>query len=332
MKYKFFKSALAAVFIFTGLVTKAQQNDYQLKQKFYISGTGGWDYLAVNANKLYVSHGTQVDIVDKATGDSLGVIPNTDGVHGIAFIDSRNKGYTSNGKLNTITVFDLSNGKALTQIVVGQNPDAIMYEPFIKKIITCNGRSNDLSIVDPNAEKLVATIAVGGKPETAVSDGAGKLFVNIEDRNEVVCIDLKSLRVEKRWKLDPAEGPTGLAYDADAKRLFVGCEKKLVVLNASTGAIVKQITIGDGCDGVVFDRTTKTIFTSNGEGTMTVIEEKSAQEYVVKENVVTKKGARTITIDETTHSVYLPVAEYEESPSQGRHVKPGTFHVMVFKK
>lgn len=334
MKKNILKVIAIALYMSCSFCVSAQKNGYHIAATFHIASTGGWDYLAVNDNRLYVSHGTQVNILDKQSGDSLGVIPNTTGVHGIAFITSANKGYTSNGRLNNVTVFELSTGKVLSQIATGQNPDAIMYDAFTKKIITCNGRSNDLSIIDPLTEKVIATIPVGGKPETAVSDGAGKLFVNIEDKNEIVAVDIQTNKVEKRWSLSPAEGPTGLAYDAQTKRLFAGCEKQLIVLDATSGKIIDKIMIGDGCDGVAFDKETKTIFTSNGEGTMTVIKEKSADSYETVDNVVTKKGARTIAIDESSHTVYLPTAEFEVSKTQGERpaMKPGTFQVLVIKK
>ena len=312
----------------------AQKSGYHLAGTFHIASAGGWDYLAANGNKLYVSHGTQVNILDKQSGDSVGFIPNTTGVHGIAFIPALNKGYTSNGRLNTVTVFELSTNKVLSQIATGQNPDAIMYDSYSKRIITCNGHSSDLSIIDPATEKVTATIPVGGKPETAVSNDAGKLYVNIEDKNEIVEVSLQTNKVEKRWSLSPAEGPTGLSYDKDTKRLFAGCEKMLAVLNAENGKLVDKITIGDGCDGVAFDKTTKTIFTSNGEGTMTVIKETSADKYEVVENLTTKRGARTITLDEDTHAIYLPTADFEAPPAEGKRpaMIPGSFQVLVFKK
>lgn len=334
MKKIFVKSIAVTACLMFSFCGNAQKSGYHVVNTFHIASAGGWDYLAVNDNKLYVSHGTQVNILDKQSGDSLGVIPNTTGVHGIAFISAANKGYTSNGRINNVTVFELSTGKVLSQIATGQNPDAIMYDAFSKKIITCNGRSNDLSIIDPSTEKVTATIAVGGKPETAVSNGAGKLFVNIEDKNEIIEVNIQTNKVEERWSLSPAEGPTGLAYDAQTKRLFAGCEKLLAILDATTGKIIDKITIGDGCDGVAFDNETKTIFTSNGEGTMTVIKEKSASNYQTAETVITKRGARTIAIDESTHTIYLPTAEFEPAKTQGERpaMKPGTFQVLVLKK
>ncbi|MEO5594621.1 MAG: YncE family protein [Chitinophagaceae bacterium] len=309
---------------------------YHVAKTFHIASSGGWDYIAVgpNNNRLYVSHGTQVNILDEKTGDSVGVILNTTGVHGIAFVPSLGKGYTSNGRLNNITVFDLKTNQVLGQIAAGQNPDAIMYDAYSKTIITCNGRSNDLTIVDPATEKIIATIPVGGKPETAVSDGAGKLYVNIEDKNEIVAINTKTNTVENHWSIAPADGPTGLAIDIAAKRLFAGCDKLLVVLDILTGKVIDKLPIGDGCDGVAFDGGLKNIFASCGEGKLTVIHEAADGKCTVAGNVVTKKSARTIAVNESLHTVYLPAADLG-TPAAGERrapMIPGTFQVLVVQQ
>ncbi len=308
---------------------------FHILKTFHITSAGGWDYLAVGPgnNRLYISHGTQVNVLDKTTGDSIGVIGNTTGVHGIAFDKANSKGYTSNGRLNNVTVFDLGTNAMITQIATGENPDAILYELFTKTIITCNGRSKDLTVIDPAQNKVIATIAVGGKPETAVSNGTGKLYVNVEDKNEIVVVDLKTFAVEAHWPIAPGEEPTGLAFDKTTNRLFAGCGNKfLIAINAATGKVVGSFPIGDGCDGVGFDGATKNIFTSNGEGTMSVFHEKSADKIEAVATVTTKRGARTIIVDEQTHLVYLPTADFEaqSSPPQGRpKMIPGTFQVLV---
>ena len=211
-----------------------------------------------------------------------------------------------------------------------------MYEPFSKKIITCNGRSKNLSIIDPINNLLLDSVDVGGKPETAVSDSKGKLFVNVEDKNEIVVVDTKTFKVLNHWSIAPGEGPTGLAYDGKTKRLFAGCEKLLMVIDATDGKIIDKVIIGDGCDGVAFDEGTKNIYTSNGsDGTMTVIHEDNANKFTVLENVTTKKGARTIALDNSSQLIYLPTAEFEVAdPNQkGRpKMKPGTFQVLVIGK
>jgi len=327
--------ALLVISLLTMTSSGFAQSGYQLSNTYHVKSTMGWDYIAVDptSNKLYASHGTQVNVINKKTGDSLNVIPNTLGVHGIALLPSAGKGFTSNGRANSVTVFDYKTEKTLDTIATGQNPDAIFYEDYTKKIITCNGRSQDLSLIDPATNKVTGTIPVGGKPETAVSDGAGMLFVNIEDKNEIAAVDLKSMKVVQRWSLSPAEGPTGLSIDRATHRLFAGCEKTLVILDATSGKIVTTIPIGDGCDGTAFDPQLKYIFTSNGEGTMSVVQEVSANEYKLLENVPTKRGARTITVDPSTHTLYLPTAEFGPSTGQGRPpLVPGSFQVLVMTK
>jgi YVTN family beta-propeller protein len=321
-----------------GFVTAQNKTQPKIDTTFHIQSGGGWDYLAVcpESNRLYVSHGTQVNVLDKITGDSLGVIANTMGVHGIAFIPSSGKGYTSNGRTNNVSVFDLKTNIVSELITTGENPDAIMYEPFTKTLITCNGKSKDLSIIDPLSNKVIATVPIGGKPETAVSDQIGKLYVNNEDKNTIVVVDLKTFKVISEWTLTPGEAPTGLAIDLKTNRLFVGCEKLLVVVDAASGKIVDKLPIGDGCDGVAFDNVSKRIFTSNGEGTMTVIEEKSADSFIVLENIPTKRGARTIYLDESTHTIYLPTADFEpkvkdENPKTRPKMIAGTFQVLAIK-
>ncbi|HVY73633.1 MAG TPA: hypothetical protein VG890_02320 [Puia sp.] len=330
MKLHFLLSLATALICFFSSV--AQSSGYQLAKTYKILSPGGWDYIAVWEGKIYASHGTQVNILDEQTGDSVGVIPNTTGVHGIAFIPSMGKGYTSNGRINTITVFNTKTNEVLKQIPAGQNPDAILYEPFSKKIITCNGRSRDLSLVDPATETVVATIPVGGKPETAVSDGEGKLYVNLEDKNSVAVIDLKTSKVESNWPL-PAEGPTGLAIDKKTKRLFAGCDGFLVVMNATNGKIVEKLPIGDGCDGVAFDNSLKYIFASCGEGKLSIVQEYSGDQFKVIDNVPTKRSARTLAIDEHTHEVFLPAADLQPAKNGERpQMAPGSFQVLVMEK
>ena len=317
------------------LPSNAQQTTgLHVIKTFTIASGGGWDYLEIGPvnNWLYVSHGTQVNILNKNNGDSAGFIENTPGVHGIAFDVSNKKGFISNGRINTVTVFDMLTNKTVLQIPAGLNPDAINYEPFSKKIITCNGRGKNLTIIDPVSNIAVDSVDVGGKPEAAVSDGAGKFFVNIEDKNEIVVVDTRTWKVLNHWSIMPGESPTGLAFDLKTKRLFAGCEKKLMVIDAGNGKVVAQLTIGEGCDGVAFDPAKKNIYTSNGEGTLTVIHEENADKYSVTANIPTKRGARTIALDQQSHLIYLPTAEFEAADPavKGRpRMIPGTFQVLV---
>jgi YVTN family beta-propeller protein len=333
MTYKILSTAILTLLILS-VATAQDTHEYKVIKTFHIASPGGWDYIAVNNRKLYVSHGTQVNILNELTGDSISFIPNTTGVHGIAFDNELNKGFTSNGRSDNLTVFDLTTNAVLSQIPAGKNPDAILYETFSKKIITCNGGSNDLSVIDPSSGKIVATVPVGGKPETAVTDGEGKLYVNIEDKNEIAEINIKTFTVENRWPILPGEGPTGLALDRKTKRLFAGCHKLLIVLDASNGKIIDKLTIGEGCDGVVFDSKNGIVFASNGEGNIAAVTEKSGNEFNVTQTISTKRGARTITIDETSHTLFLPTADFEApdpnaAPNTRRKMVPGTFQVLV---
>ncbi len=330
-------ATLLSVLLLTLSISQAQDGkSYHILKTFHIMSPGGWDYLTVGPgnNRLYVSHSTQVNVLDKTTGDSIGVIENTTGVHGIAFDKESNKGFTSNGRLNSVTVFDLATNAVITQIQTGENPDAILFDPFSKKIVTCNGRSKDLSVIDPVQNKVIATIPVGGKPETAVTNAAGKLFVNIEDKNEIVLVNMATFTVEAHWPLTPAEEPTGLSFDKKTNRLFAGCGNKLLaIVDAESGKLITTLPIGDGCDGTAFDPGTKTIFASNGAGTLSVFHEKTPNDFEVVATVTTKRGARTIGIDELTHWVYLPTADFEQpdpaNPKARPKMIPGTFQVLV---
>ncbi len=325
-------SALAICFAF--LYAGAQTGSgFALTQTFKIGSPGGWDYIAVGPDsRVYVSHGTQVNILDQRTGDSLGVIPNTTGVHGIAFDPASGKGYTSNGRLNNVTVFDCKTTAILGQIATGQNPDAIMYEPFTKTIITCNGRSHDLSVIDAATGQVTATIPLEGKPETAVSDENGTIYVNIEDKNKITAVDMRTKTVIASWPLG-AEGPTGLAIDTKTKRLFAGCDKQLVVMDAANGSVVTKLPIGDGCDGVAFDSGLNLVFASCGEGKLTIVKESAASAFAVIDNVPTKRSARTCTVDPNTHKVFLPAADTEAGAAGERpKMIPGTFGVLVVSR
>ncbi|MEP6616216.1 MAG: YncE family protein [Ginsengibacter sp.] len=332
MLLKFMAAGAFCFSIFTHASCQ-DKDDQKVRKVYHIESGGGWDYIAVNHNKLYVSHGTQVNILDEKTGDSTGVIPNTTGVHGIAFNNELKRGYTSNGRLNNVTVFDLSTNNIITQVATGENPDAIVFEPFLKNIVTCNGRGKSLSFIDPTTNTVTHTVALEGKPEEAASDGQGKYYVNIEDKNEIAVIDLKTFTVLHYWPLSPGEGPTGLAFDVQNKRLFSGCEKLLIVTDATNGKNVARLPIGDGCDGVAFDQKENMIYTSNGDGTITAIKQKNNNEYKVKATIPTKKSARTIAIDEKTHELFLPAAELEPVDPADKNARrkmiPGTFQILV---
>jgi YVTN family beta-propeller protein len=340
-------SNITKTFTFLGValislnVSAQSKTGLHILKKHSIKSGGGWDYVTVDATdkKIYVSHGTQVNILSTATGDSIGIIPNTNGVHGIALVKPLGKGYTSNGKDNSCTVFDLKTNAALGKIAVGANPDAIFYDEFSKKVYAFNGKSSDASVIDPATDKVVATIPLGGKPETGVSDGKGKIFVNSETTNEVVVINANTYKVINRYKINEGDEPSGLAIDRVTNRLFIGCggNATMVVMDATNGKNLAKFKIGD-CDGVAFDPALKLAYSSNGDGNMSVIREVTANKFVFVENIPTEKSARTIGIDLITHHLFLPAAQMEataptaDKPNPRPHMIAGTFHIIEIGK
>jgi len=335
MKKIFFSAALLFSIIISA--SAQQKTDMHLLATHKIESDGGWDYLTIDQknNNLYVSHGNQVNILRKNGGDSVGIIHNTLGVHGIVIANPFGKGYSTNGKAGTCTVFDLKNFMVRATVKVGQNPDAAFYDDFSKKVIVFNGKSNDASIINPATDKVLSTIPLGGKPEAGVSDGKGKIYVNIEDTGEIVCFDINTYKVLSRYKLKGGEEPSGLAIDRFRSRLFTVCANKvMIVLDAKTGKQITTLPIGDGSDGVVFDPVTKMVYSSNGEGTITAVKEVSADKFIVLETIKSQLGARTITLDPITHHLFLPTATFEKSTDATERPKrvSGTFRVLEFGK
>jgi DNA-binding beta-propeller fold protein YncE len=312
---------------------------YQLKQKYVLGGEGGWDYLTFDpaGKRLFISRGTHVMVVDPYKGATLGDIPDTPGVHGIALAQDLGKGFTSNGRDNTITVFDLKTLKATARIKIeGENPDAILYDPSSKRVFTFNGRSKNATVVDATTGTVVGNVPLDGKPEFGVADGKGLVFVNIEDKSEITIIDARKAVVMKSWPLAPCEEPSGLAIDLKNRRLFAGCHNKMMaVVDADTGKVIATPAIGEGVDGNAFDATRQLAFSSNGDGTLTVVHEDSPDKFSVLENAETQKFARTMALDSTNHDVYEVTADMETAPpaKEGerprRTMKPGTFTLLV---
>lgn len=288
----------------------ADAGPLQVLKTFKVSGASSWDYLTVDpeARRLYVSHGTLVTVLDADKGTAIGEITDTPRVHGIALVPDCNVGFTSNGGENALGVFDLKTMKTLKKIKAGQSPDSIIYDPGSKKVFAFNHRSGDITIVDPKAlDKDPVTLAVGGTLETGVSDGAGRVYVNVEDKNEVVAIDSKTGKVLAHWPLAPGEGPTGLAIDTRHHRLFAGCSKLMVILDAEQGKILTTVPTGNGVDGVAFDSKLGVAVSANGrDGTATVVKEEPAGTFKVVQTLKTAQGARTVTSDPKTHQMYLP--------------------------
>lgn len=331
---------LILIFVFSVYAFSPVQ--YQLKQKFTLGGDGGWDYLTYDSsgNRLFISRATRVQVVDPEKGTVIAEIPNTTGVHGIALAQGLGKGFTSNGRENTVTVFDLKSLKETNKIKIdGENPDAILYDPASKRVLTFNGRSKNATVIDATNDKVVATIPLDGKPEFAAADGKGSVFVNIEDKSELSKIDPVKGTVVQTWPLAPCEEPSGLAMDQKHRRLFSGCGNKMMaVTNADTGKVVTTVPIGQGVDANGFDPSTDLAFSSNGDGTLTVVHEDSPDKFTVAQNANTQRGARTMALNPGNHQIYLVTAEFDEAPpAEGqtrprRTVKPGTFTLLVMEK
>jgi YVTN family beta-propeller protein len=292
---------------------------YGVVARYALGGSGGWDYLSVDEkrHRLYVSRGDHVQVVDTVSGQLVGDLAGTAGVHGIAIAADLGLGFTSNGRAGSVTVFDLDTlGVVDTVTVTGTNPDAIVYEPFSKRVLTFNGSSANVTAIDAKTRKVVATLAVSGKPEFAVSDEKGRVFVNIEDKNTLAVIDMASFAVAKELPLGGCESPTGLAIDRRRNRLFSVCQnRKMIVVDAASGKVVQELAIGAGVDGAEFDAGLGLAFSSNGEGTLNVVKGDDAGRFSVAETVATQKGARTIALDSTTHRLYLPTASFGPAPA-----------------
>ncbi len=334
------KKALLCIFLTSPIlaltVCAQPSTGYRIANTFHIKSGGGYDYTTVDSasNRLYLSHGTQVNVIDKATGDSIGVIKTEHDVHGIALVYSLGKGYITNGGANSALVFDLNTFKVLDHVPTGQFADGILYDDFSGKVITCNGRSKNMTVIDPATDKVVATIQLTGWPETAASDGKGHIYVNNAEKSEMDVIDTKNFQVIHSWPIAPGKGASGLAIDRSTMRLFAGCGNKvLIVMDANSGKVLDTLPIGEGCDAVGFDRALRTVYSSNGDGTLTIIREQSANEFAVVENLKTKEGARTNAVDQVTHAVYLPTGEFEpKKPGDFRpKIIPGTFQVLEVK-
>jgi YVTN family beta-propeller protein len=333
---KLFPMALLAV----ATAAIAAGTGYHVIKEIKVGGEGGWDYLTMDsaARRLYVSHATHVAVIDVDAGKVVGDIPNTDGVHGIAVAPQLNRGFTSNGRSNDVTIFDLKTLKPIGQVKTGMNPDSIRFDSVSGRVFTFNGRSNDSTAIDAKTGTVAGTIPLGGKPEFSVADGKGKIYVNIEDTSEIAEIDAAKAMVTKRYSLKPCDGPSGLAIDTKNRRLFSVCGNRLMaVSDPDTGKVLATPAIGQGSDGAAFDPGTGYAFSSNGDGTMTVVKETGGKWDVV-ENVATFRGARTIALDEKTHNVYLPTADPTPTPAgaaQGRGratYLPDTFKVLIVGK
>src|SRR5271166_3089541 len=304
--------------------------DYKVVKTWKIGGDGGWDYLTAEStgHRLFISRSTRVMVIDTQSGKPVGEVPDTAGVHGIALDYDIGRGFTSNGREDTVSLFDLKSLAVEKKIKVGSGPDAILYDPSSNRVFTFNGKGHDTTAVDAAKGEVVGKIELGGKPEFAATDEKGTVFVNIEDTSEIVAIDPQKLTVKSRWKLTGCEEPTGLSIDRKNRRLFAGCggNKKLVVVDADSGKVVASSTIGEGCDATAFDADRGLAFASAGDGTITVIKVDGDKASVVQ-TVTTQKSARTMTIDTKSHQLFTVAANVGPRPE--RKVEPGSFVVLV---
>ena len=298
-------------------------DSYQITKKIPIPGQGSWDYLTVDegARRLYVSHGTQVEVLDLDSGAIVGKIENTQGVHGIAIAPDLGRGFVSDGQSSTVTIFDLKTLKTIAEVPTGKKPDAIIYDPATSRVFAFNGGSNSATVIEAKDGKVAGTIDLGGGPEFAAADGNGYVYNNLEDESLVLKINSRTLKVEQRWPTAPCASPSSMAIHRDNRRLFLGCRSKVMaVMNADAGQVVTTLPIGDHMDATAFDAQTRLIFNSNGEGTVTVIRQDSPDKYLIVETVKTLPRAKTSALDPKTHRSFLSTAE------------SGQFEVLVMGK
>jgi YVTN family beta-propeller protein len=316
------------------LILQAQtSSNYKIVNKIHLDGDEKWDYLFSDDlnNRLYISHGSMVHVVDESNGTIVGNITGLNGVHGIAIDPDLEKGFISSGKDSSVAIFNIKTLQIIAKVTVtGKGPDAIMFDSFSKKVFVFNGKTNNATVIDAATNKILTTIPLDGKPEFSVSDGRGKVYVNLEDKSSIAVINPTTCKVEHVWPIAPGEEPTGLSLDNVTHRLFSVCGNKLMIItDAISGKVISSLPIGEKSDGTAFDPGLKRAYSSNGDKTMTVVKEGANGKYVATENVPTQEGARTITVNKMTHHIYLSAADFEKAQDgQKPKIKPGTFVIL----
>jgi DNA-binding beta-propeller fold protein YncE len=319
--------------ILTGVSLAESAPLYKQVAKYTIGGDGGWDYITYDpsGNRLFVAHNSAIYVIDATSGKKTGEIP-ANGAHGVALVPDKGLGFSSNGRAGTVTVFDLKTLTPKSDIKVGENPDAIIYDKYANRVIVMNGRSHDLMAIDPDSLKVVATVPLGGKLEFAAAD-PGHVYVNVEDTGEIAVVDSTTWKATERWKLTDCEEPSGLAIDEAAGHLFTVCgNSKMLVVDKKTGKAVATPATGKGTDAAAFDPKLGYAFASNGEGTLTVVRRVKGGTYDVAANIPTQRGARTMAVDPSSHRIFLPTAELGP-PAEGQtrpSIKPGSFEILVY--
>ena len=332
-----------AVFVIalSGPVLRAADAGYHVMKTFKLGGDGGWDYLTVDTSthRLFISRATHVMVMDTETGKQVGDIPDTPGVHGIALAHEFNRGFISNGREGTVSIFDLDTLKTSNKVKVGDNPDAILYDPATKRVFTFNGRSHDSTVIDAAKGAVLGTIKLDGKPEFAASDEKGGVFVNIEDKSEIQSLDPDKMSVKATWALAPCQEPSGLAMDRKNRRLFSGCDKTMAIVDADSGKVVSSQPICDGVDATAYDADRGLAFASCHDGNMTIIRQDSADKYSLAQTVATQNGARTMALDPSTHLAYTVTAQFgappaptADNPHPRPAILPDSFVVLVVGK
>jgi DNA-binding beta-propeller fold protein YncE len=323
-----------------GLSISGFAQKYKVTGSIPVAGEGSWDYLYADSGSrmLYVSHNTQVDVIDMDAGKPVFAITGMKHIHGIAIAHDLGRGFISDGGDNVVVIFDLVSRAILQKVAAGTNPDGIVYDPATKRLFAFNGHSKDVTVIEGATGKVAGTIALEGKPEFPVTDGAGNIYDNIEDKSEIVRIDPHTLKVTATWSLAPCDEPSGLAYDGDSKRLFSVCDnQKMAVMNAETGMVVTTVAIGNGPDATFYYGEKKLVFSPNGEdGTLTVIKQESVDKYSVAETVTTEKSGRTMALDTKTGKIYIAAAQFgprpaptAEEPHPRAKMVSGTFHLVT---
>lgn len=333
---------LPVIGLFAAALVNAQgaAADYRVVDRWPLGGDGGWDYPTVDpaAHRLYLSRATHVAVIDTRTGKPIGDVPGTPGVHGIAIAADLKRGYASDGRADAVTVFELETLRPIANIPVGAKPDAILYDPGTREVVALDGDDDSATIIDAASNTVIGTVTLPGSPEFARSDGAGHVYVNIEDKNELAALDLASMKVSAVWPLTGCERPTGLALDARHDRSFSGCGNAvMVVCDTRLGKSLATLPIGHGVDGVEFDAVMQNAYSANGEGTLTVVHESGdSRNFAIVQTLPTAPGARTIALDASTHLLYLPTARFgpapaptAETPRPRAPILPGTFEVLV---
>src|SRR5882757_6345418 len=326
------RSLIVAIVLFLiTLPSLLVAEQYKVKSRLHLQGDSGWDYLTVDpeSRELFVTHGTELQIVNLDSQEPIAKI---------AGVKDLNRGFISDGGDNAVVIFDLKSHSILNKVPTGKNPDAILYDPFSKRIFVFNGASNDVTVIEAVSAAVAGTIPVSGRPEFAVSDGKGNVYVNIENRSELLQLDSQALKVKKTWPLAPCEEPSGLAFDGQSRRLFSVCSnRQMAVVSADSGKVVATVPIGNAPDAAVYDPDNKLVFSSNGaDGTLTVVKQENADKYTVIETVTTAKSARTMTLDPKTHKIYLSSADLgtippatSDNPHPRPPIVPGSFNVLV---